>query len=117
MASITLIFKNGWDFAKWATEKGIDFLANSNIGANSSTINNELSSGKSLLFTDKGTFDNWTNMRLTYGSGIVQGINSMVDARQAWHLYQGNTAAARGCLQFTHSGNQTMMQPKRTVLR
>ena len=23
----------------------------------------------------------------------------------------------RGCLQFTHSGNQTMMQPKRTVLR
>ena len=24
---------------------------------------------------------------------------------------------ARGCLQFTHSGSQTMMHPKRTVLR
>ena len=24
---------------------------------------------------------------------------------------------ARGCLHFTHSGSQTMMHPKRTVLR
>ena len=26
-------------------------------------------------------------------------------------------ACTRGCLQFTHSGSQTMMHPKRTVLR
>ena len=94
MASITLIFKNSWEFSKWATERGIDFLSSSNIGANSSAINNELSSGKSLLFTDKGTFGNWASMKLTYGSGIAQSINSMVDAQQAWHHYKGNATAA-----------------------
>jgi len=28
-----------------------------------------------------------------------------------------HSGIARGCLQFTHSGSQTMMHPKRTVLR
>ena len=113
MASITLIFKNAWEFSKWATEKGIDFLANSNIGANSSAINNELSSGKTLFFTNKGPFDNDTSMRLTYGSGFAQSINTVADAQQAWYHYKGNTAAAAtsgafsamfGMVQVTFSG-------------
>ena len=68
MASITLIFKNAKDFFAWAKNNKIEFLAEGGASASSNT----LSSGESLLFTDKGTFDNWTNMRLTYGSGLYK---------------------------------------------
>ena len=87
----------------------IEFLAEGGASASSNT----LSSGESLLFTDKGTFDNWTNMRLTYGSGLVQSINTVADAQQAWYHYKGNTAAAAsssalsamlGMVQVTLSG-------------
>lgn len=109
MASITLIFKNAKDFFAWAKNNKIEFLAEGGASASSNT----LSSGESLLFTDKGTFDNWTNMRLTYGSGLVQSINTVADAQQAWYHYKGNTAAAAsssalsamlGMVQVTLSG-------------
>ena len=36
----------------------------------------------------------------------------------ALHGTDGSVSlGTRGCLQFTHSGSQTMMHPKRTVLR
>jgi len=37
--------------------------------------------------------------------------------READYYTQKGRDTTRGCLQFTHSGSQTMMHPKRTVLR